>query len=86
MTTSKQSPHIYGAGTRLSGYYTRGRNGLSFPPRGGGKDSHAFKAWSVGRAERTELAKYLAQIDQENAMQVDCMVDPRAPSANRARQ
>lgn len=32
-----------------------------------------------------ELAEYLAQIDQENAMQVDCMVDPRAPSANRAR-
>jgi len=51
------SPHIYGFGTRLSSYYTMGRDGLRCPGHAGERDSEARKAYARGRADRKALAK-----------------------------
>lgn len=49
-------PHTYGAGTRLSNYYTMGRDGLPCPGHAGPRDSTARKAYARGKADRAALA------------------------------
>lgn len=54
---STKCPHTYGAGTRLSSYYTMGRDGLPCPGHAGPRGSEARKAHARGKADRIALAK-----------------------------
>lgn len=48
---ASENPHTYGAGTRLSEAYTKGRDGLPLPPFFSEPGSAAKKAWQRGHDE-----------------------------------